>query len=103
MTSLSLSDLAANDRGPSYAVDEVRLGWFMCPVTSARLLKDRQWATAAAFLPCPFNDDGPTERPRIPAVEIDGVIQDNTLDAFHRIARWPITREQWMKRRGIDA
>lgn len=86
----------------TYLPDEVRIGWYMTPTSSARLLKDRTWATAAAFIPCPFNEWGPTERPRMPMVEIDGVIQDHTLEAFHRIARWPISREEWCRRRGYN-
>lgn len=87
-------------RTTTYPVDQIVVGWFMCPVSAERLLKDRRWVTCAAFIPCPFNEWGPTERPRLPIVEIDGVIQDNALEAFHRIARWPISREEWMRRRG---
>ena len=100
MTSLRLPDLAENDNRLSYQADEVRVGWYMCPVSAARLLKDRVWATAAAFIPCPFNEYGPTERPRLAMVEIDGMIQEHTIEAFHRIARWPIAREEWQRRRG---
>ena len=86
----------------TYPVDQIVVGWFMCPVSAERLLKDRRWVTCAAFVPCPIDwtTGTYTERPRIPAVEIDGVIQENALEAFHRIARWPITRELWMERRG---
>ena len=85
----------------TYQVDQVTIGWYMTPTSSERLLKDRTWTTAAAFIPCPFDWlAGPTERPRIPMVEIDGAIQEHTLEAFHRIARWPIDRLEWMRRRG---
>lgn len=86
----------------TYLPDEVRIGWYCAPISSERLLKDRTWVTCAAFIPCPIDwTTGTwTERPRIPAVEIDGVVQDHTLEAFHRIARWPIERTEWMRRRG---
>ena len=88
----------------SYPVGEVVVGWYMLPVSKERLLKDREWTTGAAFIPCPFDWlAGPTERPRLPMVEIDGVIQEDALDAFHRMARWPIDRDDWMKRRGSHA
>lgn len=84
----------------TYLADEIRVGWYMMPVTHERLMKDRKWVSCAAFLPCPFNEWGPTERPRLPMVEVDGVIQDDGLEWFHRMARWPISREEWMRRRG---
>lgn len=100
-------------------VDTVVVGWYMTELVPARylamkngwdawrrdrphFLRDRQFVTAAAFVPCPIDwtTGTYTERPRIPAVEIDGVVQENALDAFHRIARWPISCEEWKRRRG---
>ena len=123
MTSLALADLALNDN-PRLQVGRITPGWYMCELLPEKyrhmkdgwdewrkvrphFLRDRQWVTALAYIPCPMNPwtGEPMERTRHPIIEIDGreVAPEYIWEAWQRIARFPIERSDWMKRRGLHA
>ena len=124
MTSLSLRDLAANDTGPRLQVGRITPGWYLAEMLPEQyrhmkdgwdewrkvrphFLRNREWVTCLAYVPCPFDPFTcePTERPRHPIIEIDGreVAPEHVWDAWVRISRFPIAFADFCRRRGIHA
>lgn len=109
MTSLRLADwndprAPANDR---LQVGRITPGWYLVAVTSERLKRDRTYVTALAYVPCPMNPwtGEPMERTRHPIIEVDGqeVPPEDIWEWWTRIAHFPISRDDFMRRRGIHA
>lgn len=126
-TSFSVDHAPAANDAPRLQVGKIQPGWYMCeklPDQYRRMKngwdewrkvrphfrRNREWVTALAYIPCPLDPGGGgfierTICSRDCVIEIDGreIEPEHIWSAWVLIANWPITREDFLRRRGIHA